>query len=203
LASTVFSGCGNPASNGDGGGGAIFSRNGSLTLVNVTISGNHSSGTGGVAGSGGGVVVYSDSSASFTLQDTIVANNGTTDCFFSGNVSATGVGNLIMNNGSGTPPFGTCPSVVTNVDPQLQTLQPPSVNGGLTPTMAIPLYSSAMGVADPGTSLPSDQHNADRPQPDVSPRNGYDIGAFTACRKVFFFPTRIQSWFCSETHITL
>ena len=167
----------------------------------MTISGNQSSGTGGVAGSGGGVVVYSDSSAIFTLQDTIIANDGANECFYAGSVTAAGVGNLIMNNGSGTQPFGTCPGVVTNVDPQLQSLQPASVNGGDTPTMAIPLFSSAMGVADPGTSLPFDQHNADRPQPDTSPRNGYDIGAFTACRRVFFFPTRIQPWFCSETHI--
>jgi uncharacterized repeat protein (TIGR01451 family) len=65
--------------------------------------------------------------------------------------------------------------------------------------MAIPLFSSAMGVADPGTSLPSDQHNADRPQPDKSPRNGYDIGAFTVCRRVD--PTGIRPWFCSETHL--
>jgi uncharacterized repeat protein (TIGR01451 family) len=65
--------------------------------------------------------------------------------------------------------------------------------------MAIPLFSSAMGVADPGTSLPFDQHFADRPQPDKSPRNGFDIGAFTVCRRVL--PTGIQPWFCSETHI--
>jgi uncharacterized repeat protein (TIGR01451 family) len=104
-----------------------------------------------------------------------------------------------MSNGSGTQPFGTCPGEVTNVDPQLQALEPASVNGGKTPTMAIPLYSSAMGVADPGTSLPSDQHFADRPQPDTAPRNGYDIGAFTVCRR---YLAGLRPWFCSETHIT-
>jgi len=91
-------GCGTVAGcvkSDDGGdaGGAIFSRNGSTTIVNSTISGNQST------GSGGGVVVYSDSSAIFTLQDTIVANNGLNECFFTGSVTATGVGNLIMNNG--------------------------------------------------------------------------------------------------------
>jgi uncharacterized repeat protein (TIGR01451 family) len=191
-------GCGSVAGcvkSDDGGdaGGAIFSRNGSTTIVDSTISGNQST------GSGGGVVVYSDSSAIFTLQDTIIANNGANECFFTGSVNATGVGNLIMNNGSGTQPFGTCPGLVTNVDPQLQSLEPPSVNGGLTPTMAIPLFSSAMGVADPGTSLPSDQHFADRPQPDKFPRNGYDIGALTVCRR-FMGPT-LEYSFCSETHI--
>ena len=79
LASTVVcnSGCGSPASNGDGVGGAVFSHNGSLKLVDVTISGNHGT------VSGGGVVVYSDSSAIFTLQDTIIANNGANECFLS------------------------------------------------------------------------------------------------------------------------
>ena len=182
------------ANNGGDAGGAIFSHNGSLTLVNVTIAKNEST------GSGGGVVVYSDSSAAFTIQDTIVANNGANECFTTGSVSASGVGNLIMSNGKGTQPFGACPGVVTSVDPQLQSLQPASVNGGETPTMAIPLFSSAMGVADSLTSLPYDQHNADRPQPDISPRNGFDVGAFTVCRRVFF-PNQIRSWFCSETHI--
>jgi uncharacterized repeat protein (TIGR01451 family) len=180
--------------NGGDAGGAVFSHNGSLRLVDVTISGNQST------GSGGGVVVYSDSSAGFTIQDTIVANNGANECFFTGNVTTSGVGNLIMSNGSGTQPFGTCPGVVTSVDPQLQPLQPPSVNGGLTPTMAIPLFSSAMGVADPGTSFPFDERYADRPQPDQSPRNGFDIGAFEVCRR--FFMGRLQSFICSETHIT-
>ena len=184
--------CGSPASNGDGIGGAIFSHNGSLTLVNVTVSRNQST------SSGGGIVVYSDSSSALTLKNTIIANNGTDECYFTGNVMATGVGNLIMSNGSGTQPFGACPGVVTSVDPQLQTLQPASVNGGKTPTMAIPLYSSAMGVADPGTSLPYDQRFADRPQPDTSPRNGYDIGAYTLCR---IYLAGLRPWLCRETHI--
>ena len=116
------------------------------------------------------------------------------------NVTASGVGNLIMNNGSGTQPFGACPGVVTTARSAVASIATASVNGGETPTMAIPLFSSAMGVADPLTSLPYDQHNADRPQPDTSPRNGFDVGAFTVCRRVFF-PNQIRSWFCSETHI--
>src|SRR5207248_377495 len=145
------------------------------------------------------IVVYTLGAASFTIQDTIVANNGANECFYTGNVTTSGVGNLVTSNGSGTQPFGACPGVVATADPQLQALQPASVNGGKTPTMAIPLFSSAMGLADPGTSLPSDQHDADRPQPDKSPRNGYDIGAFTVCRRVD--PTGIRPWFCSETHL--
>src|SRR5207253_3767838 len=146
--------------------------------------------------SGGGVVVYADYSAAFTLQDTIIANKGANECFFTGRVTTTGsVGNLIMNNGSGTQPFGACPGVVTTADPQSGPLQD---NSGPTPTMAIPLFSSAMGVADPGTSLPYDQRFADRPQADTAPRNGFDIGAFTVCRR---YLAGLRTWFCSETHI--
>ena len=180
------------AHNGGDAGGAIFSFFGSLTVVDSTVSGNQST------GSGGGIVVYTLGAASFTIQDTIVANNGANECFYTGNVTTSGVGNLVMSNGSGTQPFGACPGVVATADPQLQALQPASVNGGKTPTMAISLYSSAMGVADPGTSLPFDQHFADRPQPDTAPRNGYDIGAFTVCRR---YLAGLRPWFCSETHI--
>jgi Divergent InlB B-repeat domain len=181
------------ASNGGDAGAAIFSHNGSLRLVDLTVSGNLST------GSGGGVAVYSDSSASFTIQDTIIANNGANECYFTGNVTTTGTGNLIMNNGSGTQPFGACPGVVVTTDPQLGPLQPPIMNGGKTPTLAIPLYSSAMGKADAATSLPYDQRYADRPQDDVAPRNGYDIGAFEVCRK--YYGGGLHPWPCGFTHV--
>jgi uncharacterized repeat protein (TIGR01451 family) len=183
------------ANNGGDAGGAVFSHDGTTAIVDSTFSGNQST------GSGGAVVVYSDQRpgvTSFVIQNTIIANNGANECFFTNLVTVSGAGNLIMQNGSGTYPFGVCPGVVTTADPQLQALQPASVNGGKTPTMAIPLFSSAMGVADPGTSLPSDQRFADRPQPDTAPRNGYDIGAFTVCRKNL---AGLRPWFCSETHI--
>jgi uncharacterized repeat protein (TIGR01451 family) len=194
---TAGAGGGGTATGGVARGGAIFSHNGSLTLVDVTIAGNQSKTINQSDGNGGGVVVFSDSSAAFTLDDTIIANNGANECFFTGSVTATGAGNLITNNGSGTYPFGTCPGVVTNIDPQLQALAPPSVNGGKTPTMAIPLYSSAMGVADPGTSLPYDERYADRPQADTVPRNGYDIGAYEVCRRNV---AGLRAWVCSEAH---
>src|SRR5207245_4913778 len=72
-------------------------------------------------------------------------------------------------------------------------------NGGLTPTMAIPLYSSAMGVADAGTSIAYDQRYANRPQPDKSPRNGYDIGAFEVCRR--FVGPSLEAGPCGYTII--
>lgn len=182
---------GNGTLNGSDAGGAIFSRNGSLTVLNVTVSGNKST------TAGGGIVAYADgAAASLTLDNTIIANNGGNECYIGAGVSASGVGNLIMSNGSGN--FGACPGLVATTDPQLSTLQSPSVTGKYTPTMEIPLYSSAMGVADPGTSLPYDQRFADRPQPDSQGRNGYDIGAFTVCRR---YLVGLRYWSCSETHI--
>jgi hypothetical protein len=176
---------GKDGGNGGDAGGAIFSRNGTVTVVDSTIAGNHST------GSGAGIVVYSDSAAIFTLNDTIIANNGANECFFTGNVTHPGTHNLIMSNGTGTQPFGACPGVVTSVDPQLGPLQD---NGGPTWTMAIPLFSSAMSAADSATSLPYDQRYADRPQ-----GGGWDIGAFQVCRRKLL--QMIMPAPCGETNI--
>ncbi len=107
----------------------------------------------------------------FNLYNTIIANNGSNECFFTGSIIAQGAGNLIMKNGSGTGQFSPCQGVVTTQDPQLQPLQLNSP--GNTPTMAITGHSSAFNKADPGTSLPTDQRGVSRP------RGGkFDIGAF-------------------------
>ena len=157
---------------GEDTGGAIFSRNGSTLIVNSTIANNQSS------VSGGGVQIYSDGTATtFEIDDTILANNGTNECAWTGNVTHTGAGNLIMSNGSGTQPLGACDGVVTTTDPQLGAL---TLNApGYTPTMAISLYSSAMSAADSATSLTVDQRDVTRPQ--VS---GWDIGAYEICRRM-------------------
>jgi hypothetical protein len=174
------------AADGGDGGGAIFSRNGSTTILNSTIAANQGT------GQGSGVVVYEDGQAtSFLLQNTIIANNTDVNtCLWTGNVSHSGVGNLIMNNGSGTQPFGACDDPRVTADPQLGPLQD---NGGPTYTMAIPLFSSAMSTADPTTSLSYDQRYADRPQV-----GGYDIGAYEICRR-FIVGLRLAP--CSETNI--
>jgi hypothetical protein len=166
-------GGGGPTNIGDGvsAGGAIFSYY-TLEITDSTFSGNQST------GSGGAVVVYSDNnapfaSANFTLNNTIIANNGANECFSRGIVNVEGKGNLIMNNGSGTSQFSPCPGVVTTSDPQLHPLQLNSP--GNTPTMAILPSSSAFNKADLGTSLPRDQRGIWRPQ-----LGGFDIGAFEA-----------------------
>ena len=168
----VSRGVGGGGNAGDAG-GAIFSHDGDLTIVNSTFSGNQST------GSGGAVVAYmdptdSDAFINFTLENTIIANNGANECFFTGNVHAQGTHNLIMSNGSGSQPFGACADPSVTDDPKLLALHD---NGGYTQTMAIPFGSVAMGAADSATSIATDQRGANRPQ-----AGGFDIGAYELCR---------------------
>jgi hypothetical protein len=125
-----------------------------------------------------------------TLDNTIFANNGANECFFTGNVHTQGAGNLITSDGSGSQPFGSCPGVVVTDDPQLGSLQD---NGGFTPTMAIPFGSVAMSAADASSSLATDQRGQARPQ-----AGGYDIGAYQICRRQLAGGL-IEPMFCSET----
>ena len=183
----------------DGVGGAIFSHDGSLTVMYTTISGNCAGDDCG--GVGGGIVVFGENSATFTLENTIVANNHASECYVQGTISASGAGNLIGVNGPptrnaarpNTTAGGTmagCPGFLSSANPALGPLQD---NGGYTPTMAIPFGSVAMGAADTdhSTILTTDQRNVARPQ-----AGGYDIGAFEVCRiKV---GAVFQPWPCSE-----
>jgi hypothetical protein len=159
------------APNGEGAGGAIFSRNNSLIVQYTTVAGNEAHTF------GAGIAVIDDGApTSFTLQNTIIANNfandGAPECFAEGN-NIVASGNLITNNGNcGTPAFST--------DPVLGPLQR---NQGPTPTMAISRSSPAFDTADaavldPRTLMPvaTDQRGEDRPS-----EEGFDIGAFELC----------------------
>jgi hypothetical protein len=180
-------GGGGSAANGGDSGGAIFSLDNTLEITNSTFSNNQST------GSGGAVVVYTDEGdagvaggggppVNFNLYNTIIANNGANECFFTGSMNVQGAGNLITSNGIGTGPFTACPGVVTTSDPQLQALQLNSP--GTTPTMAILTNSPAANAADPSTSLATDQRGITRPQ-----NGGYDIGAYEARSPDFSFST--------------
>jgi hypothetical protein len=150
------------ADNGQDEGGAIFAVNGELTVQDTTIAGNTST------GEGAGIVVDQEpgNTTSFTLENTLISNPSARECFYTPGVNANGAGNLIVNN------FG-CPGMVATGDPQLGALQN---NGGLTPTLAIPLGSPAVNAADAGSSLAQDQRGTYRPQ-----GTGFDIGAFELC----------------------
>jgi hypothetical protein len=163
---------GNSVSGGAGGnpiavgaGGAIFSLNGLLAVKDATISGN--------SGSAGGLEVFANATASFALNNTIIASNGLNECVAASTgaapnmVQQVGAANLIMSNAG-------CLGVVTTADPQLGPLQ---YNQGGTPTMAIGKTSPAFNTGDLGTSLPSDQRGQSRPAMNGVP----DIGAFELC----------------------
>jgi hypothetical protein len=165
---------GTSAANGADAGGAIFSLEGTLAIENSTFSRNQST------GSGAAIVFYHKEPTSgevhgypppsFLLNNSIIANNGANECFYTDSLSnLKGSGNLIMDNGAGT--FFPCPGVVTTSDPQLLPLQ--LNTPGNTPTMAILSASPAVNKAYPGTSLPTDQRGVARPQ-----AGGFDIGAF-------------------------
>jgi hypothetical protein len=166
-------GGGGSADKGADAGGAIFSLDNNLEITNSTFSNNRST------ASGAAVVVYKDvggaGPVNFILNNTIFANNGSDECFYTGKIDrlkVKGAGNLIMNNGSGGK-FAPCPGVAALADPQLLPLQLNSP--GNTPTMAILRISSAFNAADSGTSLPTDQRGVARPQ-----LGGFDIGAYEA-----------------------
>ena len=83
-------------------GGAIFSLDNNLEITNSTFSNNRST------ASGAAVVVYKvvegAGPVNFILNNTIFANNGSDECFYTGKIDrlkVKGAGDLIMNNGSG------------------------------------------------------------------------------------------------------
>jgi len=166
------------ASNGGDSGAAIFSLNGSLTIENATISDNFAT------GAGGGVVVVADplgthvpTTASFTLFNTIISRNGAEECILEGTsdqtggtnvgtVDANGSGNLILDNNG-------CPGVAVTTDPHLAPLAVDKHSKTGTPTLALPVDSTAVDAADDDHILATDQRGVARPQGPHS-----DIGAF-------------------------
>lgn len=189
--------------NGKAAGGAIFAVNGYLSVQNSTLSGNQQNDTGG-----GGITFYTwddcggncvpisfcnhegicvtSSANRFTLDNTIIANNGPKECQVIGtpddntSLTVSGAGNLIMQNDS----TGPCPGVVSTSDPNLQplTLNSP----GNTPTMAILANSPAKDTGDSGVGIAAgiytDQRGVGRPQD-----GKYDIGAYEARDADFSF----------------
>ena len=173
---------------GEGHGGAIFAVNGSTRILNVTIDGNLSS------GSGGGIYIWQDPDAfafllgtnttTFVLRNSIIADSGGSDdaankqCTMNASIITGGDwrGNLIQNDDANFPCDYASPQpsgIVSTADPLLGPLQN---NQGFTPTMAITERSPAWNAADAATSLATDQRGEGRPS-----NGGFDIGAFELC----------------------
>ena len=127
-------GGGGSAANGADAGGAIFSMGKSLEVNGSTFSGNQSTGSGAAIVAFNAIVhvksgypspfpqtVQLDFPIAFTLNNTIIANNGANECFFrdTGTINRKGDGNLIVQNGSGQ--FKPCPGVVTDGRPSVTT----------------------------------------------------------------------------------
>jgi len=166
------------AENGSTAGAAIFSVNGSVEVYNSTIAGNLSGSDG--AGKFGGIAVVNlpfgnppllPPTKSFILRNTIVSNNGSSECAVGPFISTSGsVNNLITHNDSASP----CPAVVKTDDPQLGLLQ---INApGLTPTMAIDPISPAFDAGDDANTQPFDQRGIPRPQGEHSDIGAYEVG---------------------------
>ena len=140
---------------GQGLGGAIFSRNGSVKILNATISGNTADG-------GRGVFLVSDgeaATADAVIDNSILgqANSGVTDfataTINGGNAPTSGGTNNLISNQTA---FGGSAS---NADPLLGPL---ADNGGPTDTHALLSGSPAIDAGDNGaaTGLATDQRGS-------------------------------------------
>jgi CSLREA domain-containing protein len=175
--------------NGGNAGAGIFNK-GTITLTASTLSGN--SGFGGILGNGNnsfsngspgkGSGSLTNSSGSFTVRNTISANNtgnhgGGADAdgtFNSGGYNLIGIGDFSTGFG------GTGDQVGTTATPRNAKLGLLQNNGGGTNTMALLLNSPALDHGH-NFGLSTDQRGSARPVDtifgNISNGNGTDIGA--------------------------
>jgi len=145
-------------------GGGLYAVNGTITLINNTISGNSASNL------GGGI---HNQFATINIANTIIANNGNTDYFGSGNdtvnlISPSTDANNIVSKGS----FSWA---TTKTSSQIN-LGPLQNNGGPTLTMALQSGSAAIGAGDVSISDATPINGLDQRG---AKRNTSDIGAYS------------------------
>ena len=141
----------NRATSGNGGG--IFSNNGLSELIFTTVAHNTASGSGEGIYRGGGTV---------RLTDTIVADNGTTNC--SGTIVSQG-----HNLDSGTSCGLGASGDITDSNPLLGALR--EIDGSMVYPLRAGSPAIGAGICIPG--IETDQRGLTRPQGD-----GCDIGAY-------------------------
>jgi hypothetical protein len=182
------------AATGSQGGGGIYDGGGPSTYLNDTVAGNSVTITGPAAGSGGGALFHRGSpgslsdltidgnstdgagggiynaSGTYTVKNTIVADNGGACAGPAGIVSAG-----FNLEGSHSCDF-TAPGDLRNTDPQLASL---TDNGGPTLTQPLTPGSPAIDAGSctdaAGNLVTTDQRGLPRPQPGGG---RCDIGAF-------------------------
>ena len=167
AANLYFSGGGG---GGGGIGGAIFVNNGTLTMVNCTLTRNLARGgvRSGGGGNGSGIAgAFYKLSGEVTLLNTVIADNtsDTSSPDLAGNFNSAGH-NLIGNTAGASGLAGTD---LQNVPANLGSLQD---NGGPTLTCALLQGSLALGAGASAGAPPIDQRGVARPP------GKCDIGAF-------------------------
>ncbi len=137
-----------------------------MTLESVTITDNFAS-------DGGGIYFNTTSPVTLTIKNSILAGNGTDDCYFqtiSGGATINDLGYNLVQADNQLNPCGFVGGVNNNLV-TVPFLLPLADNGGSTQTHALELDSPAIDAGD--TSLPTDQRGVARPQGAAD-----DIGAF-------------------------
>jgi hypothetical protein len=161
-------------------GGGIFTAGGAGTIVHSTISGNSTQ-----LSLGGGVAAHEDFSTALKFANTIVADNGSDDCFY---VQSLDLQSLSL--GYNLSSDLTCPFLTpTDKRGVPADLDPAGLknNGGPTRTVALLSTSAAVNVIPlsrctdaGGTPVTTDQRGIPRPQ---GPK--CDIGAFELSQSRF------------------
>lgn len=163
----------NPSIDTVGGGISVF--DGSLTLINVTVTDNIDSRSGSsLVASAGGVFVRSGGAAA--VLNSVIAGNTSVN---SGRDDVSGSflsdGYNLIGDGTGSTGFNGPEDLVgTGGSPIDALLGPLQDNGGPTPTHALSVLSPAIDTADPACQAPrTDQRGVARPQGQAC-----DMGAF-------------------------
>src|SRR5467141_837371 len=205
ISNLTVRGGGNAAGQPSQAGGGIRNR-GTLSLNNVTVSGNSAnSGGGGVYNSGGTAtlvnVTLGDNTATLgggisnpagtaTLTNTLVANSTGGNC----NGAITSSGN---NLDSGSTCAFAGAGDLSNQDPLLGVL---ANNGGATQTRALPAGSPAIDAGNNAACPATDQRGAARPFPAAG---NCDIGAFEFRPPVDLAITKADGKECADQGDTL
>ena len=138
---------------------------------------------------GGGIYFNTTSPVTLTIKNTILAGNGTDDCYFktiAGGATINDLGYNLVQADNQLNPCGFVGGVNNNLV-TVPFLLPLADNGGPTQTHALALDSPAIDAGD--TSLTTDQRGVARPQGAAA-----DIGAYEsqACDETAWFVTRLS-----------